>query len=148
MRTFRMNKWVHIFNLFSIVLCLATFLLPKLGFETVVAIPIALTFLAGFNFVNMVFTKYIIDCNSIVYKTLISRTEIEWNDADCILELPAGSVEKVSVGLISKQKRIVITALVNNYRELVLMMVNEVEKREVIEMDPRVKLISKEFSMK
>ncbi len=51
---------------------------------------------------------------------------------------PAGRVEKVSIGLIAKEKKIVVTVLVKDYKELVTMMEKECSKRDSIEVDPRV----------
>ncbi len=87
MTIYRMTDGMHIFNIASIGFCSSTLLLSKLGIETVIAIPIMLILFACFNFINMMLTRYIIDETSMVYKTMISKTEIRWDEAECIAEL-------------------------------------------------------------
>lgn len=139
MQRFRFKLYIHVFNMLSILFNVLLFILfNKIEQQNANYILILFALIAGLNFINNLFSVYIINEKSLILKSLVKRTEINWDEIECVFEQPAGKFVKLSFGVTAKNKKISITPWTKDYKMLLELVVNEVCKGENTKIDPRV----------
>ena len=139
MHKFRLRLYIHIFNTASILLNVLLYILfNKIEQQNANYFLLLLALLAAFNFINNLVAEYALDEKSIILKSLIKKTELNWDEIECIMKQPAGKFVKESIGIFTKDKKISITPWTKGYKLLLRLVVEEVNKRKSVKVDPKV----------
>jgi len=83
------------------------------------------TVLAVYNFIKYLRTIYIADEKSLIKKGLLNKKEIRWEEVQYINVLPSSRGSNYVIGVYGNNKEILISYWINNYLELIRIIVKE-----------------------
>ena len=136
---FAFRAGIHISGLLIILLIVSLAIgvnfFEKSNFDIIILICILLIILGH---INNFFTHYIVSEKGLELKSIIKRTNIQWNEIECIMEQPAGKFVTLSIGVFSSTKRISITPWTKDYKNLLQLVIEKCKTNEKIKVDPRI----------
>jgi hypothetical protein len=137
-KKFGFTIYVHLFNVFIIILGALSYFERFLGLSHIDIIPIFIVVFAAFNQINILFACSIVYEDSLTQKSLIRKVTIPWNDIRYIKIQPSNILVRTSIGIFGSNKKINITSWTKNYKELLRLIIAKSNSNSSIKIDPLV----------
>ncbi len=127
MQTFKFHTYIHLFNIFLILLPSSMYILIKRFFkqDNLDVILLIFTVFAVYNFIKYLRSYYIAGDKSLVKKELLNKKEISWEEVEYINVLPSSRGSNYVISVYGNSKEILISYWINNYHELIRIIVKE-----------------------
>ncbi len=138
MKKFWVTRYVHLFNVFVIILGALSYFDKFLGLSHIDLIPIFIVAFATFNQINILFACSIVYEDSLTQKSLIRKIIIPWNDIRYIKIQPSNILVRTSICVFGSNKKININSWTKNYKELLRFIIAKSNSNSSIKIDPLV----------
>jgi hypothetical protein len=136
MRRYRYKLKVYVFSVLGIVLnCVLLWLIDDFLVDIILAISIVAAIL---NFLNLCVSRYELTNNKLIMKSCYTKTEIDLDSIICIASQSAGKFVGESIAIVDGTRKISITALTNEYWDLIARIVESAINNERIRVDSYV----------
>lgn len=141
MKQYKFHIYVHLFNLFSIMLGIGSFVDVRVfrGGGPFDFILIVASLIALYNLLRYLTTNYIVAESSLIKSSMFKTEKIDWGDIESINILPASKEDRLLVGIYGHGKNVIFVSYwIKEYKELLREIIDKCSEYSNVSIEPRL----------